>query len=418
MCGRYSLALRPSQIRQMLQDDGMPVDDAPADEGDGAPRQSYNFAPGYYGVVYRADVPDRGAGAGSESARGDGHGDDDPHHAAASEAAREKETDKKPRYKLQAMKWGLVPFWTKRNPDYAAVLKTINCRDDSLAAPGGMWASMKARKRCVVVAQGFYEWLKLGPRDKIPHYVRRKDGRLMCFAGLWDCVRYEGEGEGEKHYTYTVITTDSNKQLRFLHDRMPVILEPGSDAMRKWLDPGRCEWSKELQGLLKPFEGELEVYPVSKEVGKVGNNSPSFIVPLTSRENKSNIANFFAKGAAAKKGGAVKPEVEVKKEPGPPKQGEDEETESKTVEELGETADDGGMGTQKEGVKREASSSPVKGEPPAKKAASVKEGSPFKEKQHVRGKISATSNAARSPVKAKAKAGGSQKITKFFGNSA
>lgn len=97
----------------------------------------------------------------------------------------------------------------------------------------------------------------------------------------------------EKLYTYSIITTDSNKQLNFLHDRMPVILNNGSEAIRTWLDPTRTEWSKDLQSLLKPYEGELECYPVSKDVGKVGNNSPTFLVPIDSAENKNNIANFF-----------------------------------------------------------------------------------------------------------------------------
>lgn len=101
-------------------------------------------------------------------------------------------------------------------------------------------------------------------------------------------------GSDEKLYTYTVITTSSNPYLAFLHDRMPVILEPGSEAMKIWLDPKRTTWSKELQSILKPYEGELECYPVAKEVGKVGNNSPDFIVPVNSKENKSNIANFFS----------------------------------------------------------------------------------------------------------------------------
>lgn len=180
----------------MLQDDDMPVQDAPADDGDGAPRQSYNFCPGYHGIVYRADVPDWGAGPRREAKSGKDAkataGDDteaDAHDDAA--AATTAETGGETQYKLQSMKWGLVPFWTKRNPDYGAVMKTINCRDDSLALPGGMWSSMKGRKRCIVVAQGFYEWLKSG-KEKVPHYVKRKDGRLMCFAGLWDCVQYEG----------------------------------------------------------------------------------------------------------------------------------------------------------------------------------------------------------------------------------
>ena len=89
---------------------------------------------------------------------------------------------------------GLVPFWTKRNPDYGAVMKTINARDDSLAENRGMWNTMKQKKRCIIVAQGFYEWLKKnGGKEKNPHYMKRKDDQLMCFAGLWDCVQYEGQ---------------------------------------------------------------------------------------------------------------------------------------------------------------------------------------------------------------------------------
>lgn len=85
---------------------------------------------------------------------------------------------------------------------------------------------------------------------------------------------------------------------------MPVILDPGSEDLRTWLDPSRHEWSAELQSLLKPFKGSLDVYPVSKDVGKVGNNSPSFIIPIDSKENKSNIANFFSNATPKK---AAKP---------------------------------------------------------------------------------------------------------------
>ncbi|KAK3682186.1 hypothetical protein B0T22DRAFT_530631 [Podospora appendiculata] len=429
MCGRYAMALRPSQVRRMLQADDMPVDDAPEDEGDDAPRQSYNFAPGNYGIVYRADVPDHGAGPsrehGSKSGTATNPTPVDVHdHSDTTTAATTVH------YKLQSMKWGLVPFWTKRSPDYGSTLKTINCRDDSLSTPGGLWATMKARKRCIVVAQGFYEWLKPGgpkSKDKIPHYVKRADGKLMCFAGLWDCVQYEGDGNEGKLYTYTVITTDSNKQLRFLHDRMPVILEPGSEAMKTWLDPARWEWSGELQGLLRPFEGALEVYPVSREVGKVGNNSPSFVIPVASRENKSNIANFFGKGGGG--GGRGEGEVEVKKEDG---EGGVVGTEMKTVEELQSTVDDGGMGLSvaaKRGVKREAEDDdndddllgPPEKKPAVKAEAGSSSPSPVTARKSTRSKISATSNAGKSPAKkgkGNSKADGSQKITKFFGNSA
>lgn len=89
---------------------------------------------------------------------------------------------------------GLVPFWTKRNPDYGSKMKTINCRDDSLFEDRGMWTTMKKQKRCIIVAQGFYEWLKKNNgKEKIPHFTKRKDGQLMCFAGLWDRVQFEGK---------------------------------------------------------------------------------------------------------------------------------------------------------------------------------------------------------------------------------
>jgi putative SOS response-associated peptidase YedK len=265
-------------------------------------------------------VPDYGAGPGKEQ-----QGDDEDEKNEDGEAAAKVDETESPKkqepthYKLQAMKWGLIPSWTKRNPDYGSMLKTINCRDDSLAENRGMWTNMKKRKRCIVICHGFYEWLKKnGGKEKIPHYIKRKDGQLMCFAGLWDCVKYEGEnysetvflffaipqpvliilkGSDEKQYTYTIITTDSNKQLKFLHDRMPVIFEPGSEKLRTWLDPQKYVWNRELQSLLIPFEGELEIYPVNKDVGKVGNNSPSFIIPIDSAENKSNIANFFGNQA-------------------------------------------------------------------------------------------------------------------------
>ncbi|TDZ24948.1 DNA-directed RNA polymerase III subunit rpc1 [Colletotrichum orbiculare MAFF 240422] len=284
MCGRYALNLRPSQIRRILEQDNMDAEDAPDDDCEGAPRQTYNFAPGNRGVVYRADVTDRGAGDGiNNTAFCTVTG-------TSREQARKYEDPARIKYRIQAMEWGLIPFWTKRDPGYSTLSKTINCRDDSLARPGGMWCSMKAGKRCIVIAQGFYEWLKKG-KDKVPYFVKRRDGRLMCFAGLWDCV--ELEGAAEKRYTYTIITTDSNEQLKFLHDRMPVIFEPGSEDLWKWLDPRRHEWSQELQHILRPTSEELDCYPVTQDVNKVGNNSPTFVIPVASKENKHNIANFF-----------------------------------------------------------------------------------------------------------------------------
>ncbi|KAJ9605264.1 hypothetical protein H2200_009921 [Cladophialophora chaetospira] len=300
MCGRYALGIRASFVRYQLQQQGMPVDEAPDDDG---ARETYNFPPGAYGLVYRADVPDHGVRDADESAPSSSapqNVQDEEQEEAPESSAPVSSQPKTYNYQIKVMKWGLIPFWTKRSPDYGSMLRTINCRDDSLLENKGMWNTMKQKKRCLVVAQGFYEWLKKGPsgKEKIPHFVKRKDGQLMCFAGLWDCVKYEDTEE--KLYTYTIITTDSNKQLNFLHDRMPVILDPGTEDIKMWLDPTRNKWSRELQTMLKPFKGELECYPVDQAVGKVGNNSPSFIVPVDSKENKKNIANFFNNAASKK----------------------------------------------------------------------------------------------------------------------
>jgi hypothetical protein len=266
-------------------------------------------------------------------------------------------------------------------------------------------------------------------------------GKLMCFAGLWDCVRYddqkseiqeeEEEEEGDHApprplYTYTIITTSSNEQLKFLHDRMPVILEPGSEAIFTWLDPARTHWSPQLQALLRPFEGELEVYPVSKDVGKVGNESPSFIIPVASRENKGNIANFFAAAAEKKK------QQQQTKEGSLAEDGKAKPQDQTTVAEVKEEKEEQPLKKeshhdeeqeQQKGAKRAASPSLLPGTPVKKKkpAKGDDAASPVKPKvTPVKAKISATKNEPRkrtSPVKAKAqqeKAKGSQKITRFF----
>lgn len=198
MCGRYALGVvcppstpqdhqsnktqRMNFVRRRIQEQGMPVDEAPEDD---EIRETYNFAPGNIGAIYRADTPNYNVEA---------HHDKELELTDTTEPeSREKDT--RIQYKLQGMKWGLVPFWAKRQPDYGSLMRTINCRDDSLIEDRGMWTSMKRKKRCVVVCQGYYEWLKRGPggKEKIPHYTRRKDEDLMYLAGLWDCVTYEGK---------------------------------------------------------------------------------------------------------------------------------------------------------------------------------------------------------------------------------
>jgi len=191
---------------------------------------------------------------------------------------------------LHTMRWGLIPSWIKTKPEFSKLI--INCRDDSLTDGKSLFNSMKNRKRCIVIADGFYEWLKKG-KQRTPYFVKRKDGNLFLFAGLYDSAKFEDEESSL--YTYTIITTTSaSTSIEFLHDRMPVILENGSEELSTWLDP-RTPWCPELARLLKPFTGELEFYPVSDDVGKVNNNSPDLIIPLDLKKSKNSITNFFKK---------------------------------------------------------------------------------------------------------------------------
>ena len=203
---------------------------------------------------------------------------------------------------------------------------------------------------------------------------------------------------------------------------MPVILDNGSDDMFTWLDSNRTEWNKELQSLLKPYEGELECYPVSKEVGKVGNNSPSFIVPIDSSENKQNISNFFAnqkklaKGQEAQKD-IVKEENVVKKEGTPPIKRETDET-RETVN----TADDennapmpkpavaAGMKREHEDADGEADETPAGKKPHVSSPPAKSVPTPVGRRTR-----SATINSTPSHTSSPAKAGdGTQRITNFF----
>lgn len=204
---------------------------------------------------------------------------------------------------------------------------------------------------------------------------------------------------------------------------MPVILDPGSDDLFKWLDPQRSEWNKELQSLLKPFDGELECYPVSKDVGKVGNNSPAFIIPVDSTENKQNIANFFGaqkKGAAA---GAVAKQVAVKEEKDVKDHGlavEHVKGEDRATVDEGDDAEDN--------APKPVGPSPVKGTKRAHEDAEVDEDVKPPVEKSVKiephdtptkpGNITThkTRSATHNPVKSKPATAtdGSKKITSFF----
>lgn len=203
---------------------------------------------------------------------------------------------------------------------------------------------------------------------------------------------------------------------------MPVILENGSEEITTWLDPKRSTWSKELQSLLRPFEGELEIYPVPKEVGKVGNNSETFIVPISSTQNKSNIANFFSKAGAK---GDSKPTDKVEpadsatsasKEKDLSTQIKSEEGESSTILDHDTSEDNEAVPVPKleanQGIKRELEQ-PMAEQTPRKILKTST--SPSKTLPSSKAKTkNAMKNTSTSPKKSTNKEKGSQKITSFF----
>ena len=235
-------------------------------------------------------------------------------------------------------------------------------------------------------------------------------------------------GSEEPLFTYTIITTSSNPYLQFLHERMPVILEPGSEAMKTWLDPSRTTWSKDLQAVLRPYEGELECYAVPKEVGKVGNNSPDFIVPVASKENKNNIANFFANAkekktepaAAEKQAPTQKPKVEEDEDEKRPTKDDEwsEDNAPKPESGVKREHDESGLGESADTDEHQKKPKLEAHTPSPQKARGQLSPSSLKgQTMHSGRKTRSATHNQKTPKTAEGKkaSDGSQRITKFFG---
>jgi putative SOS response-associated peptidase YedK len=221
MCGRFTLTVDPDELQQQF---GL-AQPPPADL---APR--YNIAP-TQAVAVVANEPER---------------------------------------KLELFQWGLIPSWAK---DPKIGNKLINARAETLAEKPAFRAALK-RRRCLVVADGFYEWKKLDGR-KQPMYITLKDGRPFAFAGLWEVWR---SPEDKLIKTCTIITTEPNALLEDIHNRMPAILAPADYDL--WLAPGDLA-AEAARPLLRPYDAALmRAVPVSNRVNSPGADSPELVRPL------------------------------------------------------------------------------------------------------------------------------------------
>jgi putative SOS response-associated peptidase YedK len=221
MCGRYTLSTSPKLVAKVFMVPEVP--DLP-------PR--YNVAPSQPVAVVRAGADGRS---------------------------------------LSMFRWGLIPPWAD-DPKVGYAL--FNARAESVATKPSFRAAFK-RRRCLVVADGFYEWMLAGTKKKRPYHFRLKDRSLIGFAGLWE-ERHSPEGEVVE--SCCIITTAANELVAAVHERMPVILPPGSYT--RWLDPAN-ETADSLLPLLVPYPAsEMESFPVSAAVNSVKTDGPECLAPV------------------------------------------------------------------------------------------------------------------------------------------
>lgn len=170
---------------------------------------------------------------------------------------------------FRMLHWGLIPSWAK---DAKIGVRLINARAETVAEKPAFRSAFRQR-RCLVLADGFYEWQQQeNKKQKQPFYFRLKGGRLFAFAGLWE--RWK-DADGEEIESCTFLTTEANELMRPIHNRMPMILDPKDYDL--WLNP-EVKKPELLKPLLRPYPTEeMTAYPVSKVVNKPSNDSAECI---------------------------------------------------------------------------------------------------------------------------------------------
>ena len=170
---------------------------------------------------------------------------------------------------LTNFRWGLVPAWAD---DLSVGARMINARCETVDQKPSFRSAFQSR-RCVILANGFYEWKKVSPRSKQPFYIHRRDKQLMCFAGLWESWQ---KAETEAVQTTTVLTTQANELLSPLHHRMPVMLDQNS--LDDWLRP---DAKFDTASLFAPWPADdLKLHRVSAAMNKPNYNQPDCIEPI------------------------------------------------------------------------------------------------------------------------------------------
>jgi putative SOS response-associated peptidase YedK len=273
MCGRYASARKRIELLEEFS--------VQRDKVAEPLQPDYNVAPTkpVYTVVDRA-------GAADDAAARDGTSAGD---VGAGVGSVERE--------LRVMRWGLVPFWAK---DVRIGSRMINARAETVAEKPAFRRAF-AKRRCLLPADGYYEWQQQPGAAKQPIYISRSDGRPLAFAGLYELWRDPAVARDDPDawlWTATIITTSAPDELGMIHDRMPMIIDPGSWA--DWLDPASND-AADLRALLVPAAASgLATYPVSTAVNSVRNNGPHLIEPLSA----GSVAPLVAAARNLRDGGS------------------------------------------------------------------------------------------------------------------
>lgn len=247
MCGRFASARKRAELLEEFRIERDHVTE---------PLQpDYNVAPTkpVYAVLSRGERGPAGKAA-----------------APAGDVARE----------LRVVRWGLVPSWAK---DTSIGSRLINARAETVASKPAFRGAF-ARRRCLLPADGFYEWISVtgqGRAYKQPYYIHRADGGILAFAGLYELWRdksYPDDHPRAWLWTAVIITTRAEDEVGRIHDRMPMVIDPG--RWDDWLGPAQGDPAA-LHALLTPAAaGKLASYPVPRDVNSVRNNGPGLIRPL------------------------------------------------------------------------------------------------------------------------------------------
>ena len=172
---------------------------------------------------------------------------------------------------LALLRWGFIPYWAK---DAKIGYSTINAKSETVTTSAVFREALRYR-RCLVPADGFYEWQKLDAKNRQPWAIGLRDGSMLAFAGLWE--RWKDKATGQPLETYTILTTEANELTAPIHDRMPVILTLRD--YERWLapaDPGRLPID-----LLRPLSADkMTAWKVGPEVGNVRNDDPALCNPV------------------------------------------------------------------------------------------------------------------------------------------